>query len=65
MKDMYLPEQGNEDSLRQYAFNLQRYIIEKVAAELHNCELDIVPDNEEESIWRAGYKKKSKDFEIT
>lgn len=71
LKDISLPgKQGCEDTLRSYAFNLQRHTVEKVAAEIDNCMLVSRKDGKIENIqskkedWFASYKKKSSFFDV-
>jgi hypothetical protein len=71
LKDISLPgKQGCEDTLRQYAFNLQRHTVEKVAVEIDNCMLVSRKDGKIENIqskkedWFASYKKKSSFFDV-
>ena len=72
MKDVSLPgKQGCEDTLRPYAFNLQRHTVEKVAVEIDNCMLVSRKDGKIENIqskkddWFASsYKKKSSFFDV-
>ena len=66
LKDISLPgKQGCEDTLRPYAFNLQRHTVEKVAVEIDNCMLVSRKDGKIENIrskkddWFASYKKSS------
>jgi hypothetical protein len=71
LKDISLPgKQGCEDTLRPYAFNLQRHTVEKVAVEIDNCMLVSRKDGKIENIqskkedWFASYKKKSSFFDV-
>ena len=66
LKDIGLPgKKGCEDSLRPYAFNLQRHMVEKVAVEIENHMLVSRKDGKIENIrskkddWFASYKKSS------
>jgi hypothetical protein len=61
MKDIGLPgEIGSEKTLRPFAFNLQRHMIEKVQGYLDNCMLHLGTNTGDEMI--GVYQKKAKFF---
>ena len=68
VKDITL--QASDDTLRPYAFNLQRHTVEKVAVEIENCVL-IVKENEtgqpgnDQHNWYAAYEKRSSVFDVS
>jgi hypothetical protein len=71
LKDIGLTgKKGCENSLRPYAFNLQRHMVEKVSVEIENHMLVSRKDGKVENIqskkddWFASYKKKSSFFDV-